>query len=343
MVSYVVAIYDVREYLSECIESVIQNEDDIEVLLIDDGSTDGSSEVCDQYALKDNRIRVIHQQNQGVSVARNTGLEQAKGEWICYIDGDDKINIDLNSAVCRVLDNSADIVMFQYTMDEEKAYGQYFDIHRISVLDRKKIVELRAGILNSDMKEVTYYKKNNYNYHAPWGKFYRRDFLIKNNLRFVSGVKKGQDMLFNFDVYKYANEIQLVPFVGYYYRTREDSIGHKYNCNIAQINMRLVKEFKKRITIEDSKRLIENYYLMVVRQFVFCMLLDCCHPLNEKSYRIRKKEYLHYRNINIFSRGFKNAKLRQLRFQVRIFALMAKYKCFMAMCLISKIKTLMGK
>ena len=93
MISIIIPVYNVKLYLDNCIQSVIQQSyTDFECILVDDGSTDGSSEICDQWAEKDNRIIIVHQPNGGVSSARNKGLEQAKGEYICFIDSDDWVD-----------------------------------------------------------------------------------------------------------------------------------------------------------------------------------------------------------------------------------------------------------
>lgn len=90
LVSIIVPVYQVKEYISECVESLLaQTYTNLEILLVDDGSTDGSGEICDEYAAKDSRVRVVHQENQGPSVARNTGLDYAKGEFVAFVDADD--------------------------------------------------------------------------------------------------------------------------------------------------------------------------------------------------------------------------------------------------------------
>lgn len=94
-VSVIVPVYNVAPYLLKCIESILhQSHKNIEVILVDDGSTDDSGKICDDYEEKDNRISVIHKRNAGVSVARNTGIDAAKGEWICFVDGDDYVMQD---------------------------------------------------------------------------------------------------------------------------------------------------------------------------------------------------------------------------------------------------------
>ena len=93
MISVIVPVYKVEEYLSECIESILaQTYEDFELILVDDGSPDKCPRICDEYAVKDTRIRVIHQDNGGLSVARNTGISEAKGEWLVFVDSDDFVD-----------------------------------------------------------------------------------------------------------------------------------------------------------------------------------------------------------------------------------------------------------
>ena len=92
LVSIIVPVYQVKEYVGECVESLrAQTYTNLEILLVDDGSTDGSGEICDEYVRSDNRIRVIHQKNRGLSAARNTGLDQAAGEYVAFVDSDDVV------------------------------------------------------------------------------------------------------------------------------------------------------------------------------------------------------------------------------------------------------------
>src|SRR5690554_5853314 len=105
--SIIIPIYNIEDYLPTCINSILNQEfDDYELLLINDGSTDNSGKICDQYALKDNKIRVYHQKNAGVSAARNLGLEKATGEWICFVDGDDELYPNSLFAIMEKADKS---------------------------------------------------------------------------------------------------------------------------------------------------------------------------------------------------------------------------------------------
>lgn len=106
LISVIIPVYNVEEYISECIESVIaQSYNNLEIILVNDGSTDSSGESCDRYAAKDSRIRVIHKENGGQSSARNAGLEVASGEWIVFVDSDDVVHKELITMLRRAVDD----------------------------------------------------------------------------------------------------------------------------------------------------------------------------------------------------------------------------------------------
>lgn len=124
-ISFIVPVYNVEAYLNECVDSIIdQTCGDWELILIDDGSCDESPRICDEYAWQDNRIKVIHQSNQGVAIARNAGLDVATGEWIWFVDSDDWIELNaisiLRSNYIKYLCEATDLIMFGYSRDSEK-------------------------------------------------------------------------------------------------------------------------------------------------------------------------------------------------------------------------------
>ena len=122
-ISIIVPVYNVEKYLSQCIESIInQNYKNIEIILVNDGSTDKSGDICDSYSLKDNRIKVIHKKNEGVSIARNTGLKVATGEYIAFVDGDDFVHEYIYTKLINIINNSKyDLVMCRF-------YRSFFNV-----------------------------------------------------------------------------------------------------------------------------------------------------------------------------------------------------------------------
>ena len=116
MISIIIPVYNTEKYLRRCMDSILNSAyKDFEILLINDGSTDSSPAICEEYSRQDSRIKVIHQKNQGVSVARNTGLDYCQGEWIVFVDSDDFISKDFLSLIAKEVHQDKDLLLFDFS------------------------------------------------------------------------------------------------------------------------------------------------------------------------------------------------------------------------------------
>lgn len=206
-ISIVVPIYKVEKYLRRCIESLInQDYPDIEIILVDDGSPDNCGTICNEYAQKDTRIKVIHQQNGGLSAARNTGIDVARGEYLMFVDSDDWVEPDYcSTALNKAKDNNCDIVVFGYN----NIYKDHIDITQrkeklFNSIDA--IIELHGGQIES----------------FAWNKIYKAD-LFKTGIRYPKG-RLFEDIGTTYLLFHRANAIFLSCEVTYNYQKREDSI-----------------------------------------------------------------------------------------------------------------------
>ncbi|HCR40822.1 MAG TPA: capsular biosynthesis protein CpsJ [Lachnospiraceae bacterium] len=216
-ISIIVPIYNMEEYLSECIESILSQEyTDYELILVNDGSTDRSASLCENYARKDNRIIVIHQENKGLSEARNAGLERAKGNYISFIDSDDFIHCQMFKILYQnIIENNGDISVcnFHYTYPN-KRYSKSTGSNKISILNNKEAT--LSIVQDSDLKMI-----------VAWGKLYRRELFL--NLRYPKG-KYHEDEYITYQLFYQADTIVLSDAKLYYYRQRDNSItGSKYS------------------------------------------------------------------------------------------------------------------
>ena len=206
MISIIVPVFNVEEYLSQCIDSIIvQSFSNFEIILIDDGSTDLSGCICDNYAVRDSRVRVIHKKNGGVSSARNLGISEARGEWICFIDSDDFLAPDFLEKF-HVEGNSADVII--------QGVELYHDQQQSFI----KQVRLENKIL-----EYTYFKQsvaNNRLLHLgyPFSKAYKRSLLVDAGILFNTDLSFHEDHIFVLQILNLSNRIQLVDSVSYKYR-----------------------------------------------------------------------------------------------------------------------------
>lgn len=213
-ISIIVPVYNVEKYLSRCIESLInQIYQNIEIICINDGSTDNSLQILENYTNKDNRIKVINQQNQGVSVARNIGLDNATGDYILFVDADDWLEISACETLTKQIEADLDIIFFAYKRNEKTIVKNY-----------------NFQGLNLDYAKK-YYWSEIYNKtsitNAPkgiWNKLYRIQYIKKYNLRFPSRVSHCEDAIFLMEVLMFNPLVKILNETLYNYDcTRENS------------------------------------------------------------------------------------------------------------------------
>lgn len=211
LVSVIIPIYNIENALSRCLESVLnQTYKELEIILIDDGSTDGSGKICDFYAEKDKRIVVIHKKNEGVSVARNKGLEIASGDYIGFIDGDDVVEVDMYEVLVRNANKfKTDISMCQMDTINVNGVKDTIYTHEVGIIDTRYVIE--NFFFDNFVKSIMYSQCN---------KIFRRDKI--KNLRYKR-YKYGEDILFVFESLLKAEIIHYDDYVGYHYIHRNES------------------------------------------------------------------------------------------------------------------------
>ena len=208
--SFILPIYNVEAYLPHCVNSILnQMTDACEIILVDDGTRDHSGQICDDYAARDERIRVIHKENGGLSSARNAGMEIARGKYLCFIDSDDYI---VENTVPRLLD----------WINDENA--------DVCFLTTKKVYpDGKESILGEEMKRRELYGKSRAEglKHlasrpvypgSAWAKLWKRQFLEENHFRFPADRRLSEDLIFCMDAYLAAKKLDCLEFPFYCYR-----------------------------------------------------------------------------------------------------------------------------
>lgn len=217
MISVIVPVYNVEIYLERCIQSLVsQTYLNLEIVLVDDGSTDSSSKICDKWAENDTRIKVIHKENGGLSDARNAGLKVAMGEYISFVDSDDWIAKDFYEVLIRVLnENNADIAECGvYFVNDKEEILQKRGIKE-EVLTLNRIEALKRLILENGV------------YQTVWNKLYKR--TIVQGILFEVG-KYHEDEYWTYQVFDRIEKMAVINQPGYYYLQRNSSImGEKYS------------------------------------------------------------------------------------------------------------------
>lgn len=231
LITVVVPIYNVERYLNRCIESIVnQTYKELEILLIDDGSPDQCPQMCDEWAKKDCRIRVIHKLNEGLGIARNVGIEHASGEYICFFDSDDYIADDLvEKAYRKICQEEADIVIYGSVTACTK--DNIFIAH---IPNPAKDVYEGREVLSSFLPEfIGPDPESGKESHLPrgaWAALYRMDLIRRADWRFVSEREIiSEDIYSHLVLYKDVRKVAVLREAPYYYCTNEESLSRSYH------------------------------------------------------------------------------------------------------------------
>lgn len=250
MISIIVPVYNAGAYLQPLIDSVLnQTWKNLELILVDDGSSDGSAVVCDAAAEKDPRVRVIHKTNGGQSAARNTGLEVAKGEYLAFADHDDLLHPQMYETLIHAME----------TLETDMAACGFQNVQQANI---EAIVHDNAAVaatLVTDRELIARYFTPAW--HIPiWNKLYRRELIC--NLRF-SDLKLGEDNLFSYRVIKEAKQIAFVDKIMYYQRMHGDNFeftGYRHLDDLVRA---------KEMVLHDIRRTYPEQYPECRKQFLY--------------------------------------------------------------------------
>lgn len=267
-ISIIIPIYNVREYLAKCIESVInQTYQDIEIICVDDGSTDGSYEICEYYKKKDSRIKVVHKINEGIVSARQTGLKIANGEYVGFVDGDDWIDEKMYESMIRTMEKS------NVDMVETGVIDSYN-----SFTEKERKYKLKEGIYKSEKFKKNIlnnliYDGKFYNYGVVsvylWNKLFKRKYITECYMKLDYKQSMFEDFV---SVYPYLIKHQSIAIINkafYHYRVVNNSTKRRDLKNANEVLLLHVKTIKE--CINNSK--YKNMLLLQLNYFMLFFLL----------------------------------------------------------------------
>lgn len=255
-VSVIVPVYRVEKYICSCVESILsQSFSDFELILVDDGSPDKCGEICDEYAKRDNRVKVYHKQNGGVSSARNLGIENAKGEWLCFIDGDDRVEPTYleDFKLCE----SHELYVQGYV--EVSPNGEIIRIHKAET-EETNLADILAELENKII------------INSPCFKLYNRNIIKNNQIRFDENLSLGEDHIFSLTYYFFVNTVDISKRTGYIVnRGIENSLTHRvvplrelsyYNICFRELQDKLIDKFSDTNYVLRKAFNVRNYILL---------------------------------------------------------------------------------
>lgn len=287
-ISVIVPIYKVEKYLEKCLDGILsQTFNNFEVILVDDGSPDRCGQICDEYASKDKRIKVIHQKNQGVGAARNNGLKKATGKYIYFCDPDDYMEPTLLEDNYLLAEKyQANLVLF----------GYYHEIHiskdqKIVIPNTNDSVFLES---KTDFRDAFEKLFNSGVMYTLWNKMYKSEYLKQYGLQFEHK-KVGEDTAFNYKIYENLDRVYVNEKLYYHYLERADSALRVYRDNKFEMRYKeteMLEQLVKSWGYEEKyKKLIMDDWLATLYMGIDNLFVKDC-PLNNKEKYNKIMEYI---------------------------------------------------
>lgn len=301
--SIIIPAYNCEKYIDECIKSIIkQKKDFIEIIIINDGSTDRTLEKCEEFSKKFQNVKVINQENKGVSYTRNIGVRNSNGKYIMFLDSDDHLEENSLENIQELLSDNIDVLRYSYVIKNKNKY--------------KKIIfkEEEFNLYNSskDFFKIFFQKTNQ---NMIWAQVIRKDLL--KNISFNQDIFYGEDLLFNYQLYSKCKYIKYTDKILYIYKENADSITRNYNnnkvkCkidNLIYVFNKIMSEYKDR----DLKKIIGNKFIEEIIPQIMMLTFD--KKVNKKEVMFQLEEII---KNDIFNEVFQDIEKEKLT--------MTKYK-----------------
>ena len=343
-ITVIVPVYNTEPYLRKCIESIInQTFHNIEIILIDDGSTDNSIDILSSYAIMDNRISLIHQENQELSAARNAGMRRAKGEYIMFVDGDDWIEIDTcEKAVCAARTFSADIVIWTYIREypSQSRKTEFFSMKEFTWSGIEKN-DVFCQLMGPHGTKIPHPERID-NQSVVWNKLYKKDKSIREE--FVDTKLIGtEDFLFNVYAFYYADVITFIPDALYHYRYgNPHSLTRGYPDDFKR---KWINLFERVSGFVEQKELPDGFHIALRNRICLSfiglsMRVISANDLTEKE---KRDELKAIRDLPTYNRAFEGLDINQFPLHWRVYFFFVKYRFYFPLYFLCRIMHSMRK
>ncbi|WP_302626653.1 glycosyltransferase [uncultured Eubacterium sp.] len=262
-VSIVIPVYNADKYINQCIQSVVcQKYENIEIIIIDDYSTDNSLNRCKQYEKEDNRIKVYQANGKGVSAARNTGISKATGKYICFLDSDDAYETAyVETMLYEINKDKSELVVCGY----KEIYSKEENNKRVSNQSLSVEEYLNIMVSNRETEDMVNY---------PWNKLYVRQILDDNNIRFDETISVSEDALFNMIYLQHINKVTVIEECLYkHYMVEGSLVNSKIELDKQKDTLLMIfKEYERNYSIRNME---DKYRTVIGKKLLYYFLRLC--------------------------------------------------------------------
>ena len=328
IISIIVPVYNVEQFLGQCLESLVnQTLKEIEIICVNDGSKDNSRRILEEYRERDSRVIIIDKENEGVSVARNKGIEMAQGKYLMFVDSDDWIELTTCcNALMQIKKENADVVIWSYIREfknqsiPKKIWNEdhlVFEKHEV----QDKLHRRMIGLLGEELQEP----ENADALCTIWGKIYKSDIIKKNHIKFedIREIGTYEDGMFNLSVFGFVNKaVYINEFLYHYRKFNEDSVTSRYNPKLSE--QWKVLFGKMRSYIKDNK-LSDEYFRALDNRIALSVLGLGLNILSSDSSTVKKismlKEIL---ASEMYKNAYRHLEIKRFPLHWRVFYQFAK-------------------
>ena len=341
-ISVIVTIYNTPEkYLRKCIDSITkQTLKEIEIILINDGSTQEIQKICEEYKKKDSRIKLINQKNQGESVARNVGIANSTTNNITFVDSDDWIEPNMCEKIynyIKTINEEYEIIIFNCFVDYPNKQIKNDFYPKQGLLDEKDLEEIQ---LQNIEKGITKYYPPESNISVPWAKVYNKQFINKNNLKFVPNIIRMPDAIFNMEAFEKSRKIYVLQEYLYHYQKNEFAICQRYSkdtINYYETYFKFVKQYIQKYN--KNEKFKDTLNLKIVTSIDKYMYNYFFHKDNPQ--KDLDKEFKELLDKELYRNAIKKAKTEYLSTYQKLILKYAEKKRIIILKILYKIKTIL--
>ncbi|MGN1299253.1 MAG: glycosyltransferase family 2 protein [Candidatus Scatovivens sp.] len=322
--SIIVPVYNSEKYIQKCIDSILnQTYDNYEIIIINDGSTDNTLKIINSNYKNRSNIIIVNKENQGVSMARNLGIQYAKGEWITFLDADDWIDDNTLKIINQEIESNSEIELIQnniYISNDYKNSNKYKVLDNLIKKESTQKKEIIETIICINYGSKKYGEKYG-NCRCIGGKFYKKSLLIENKIAFPDGMETFEDGIFNLYAYFYSRATLIFNKNLYHYRQHSTSATHQIVNNQFERNSRIISEIINFINNFKMENYMESFYY-------------CCYELllillkNNYSKRNYRKYIEKMLKFEFYENSVKNIKYKFLNMKDRIKLFLLRNKLY---------------
>lgn len=337
LISIIIPVYNAEKYLPQCLDSIIhQTYSNLEIICINDASTDGSLKILNQFAQGDRRVYVVDKPNEGVSRARNSGLQMATGQYVMFVDADDWIDADTCEKSLAAMDNNqADIVMWSYVSEYGTSRSPKTIFPENCVFDRREVLNKLHRRLIGIVAEELEHPELADSISPVWGKLYKRSLIEQSGATFIDLAEIGtyEDGMFNLETFFYANKVVYLKQCLYHYRRNNTaSVTSGYREELFDLWQNLYQRMAQ--YIQEKK--LPPIYEEALHNRIALSLLGLGLNITESDYSIGKKMTL---LKEILNDGRYRAAYKQMNFSYfpihwKVFYGFAKHRCAFGVCVL---------